>query len=235
MCCRREAVVHAVPLLSSFFSFTFTLRRVRVCVLALCPVFLRQPALVAFDGVVKEKVALVCVMELASQRPPSNKSIPFADIAAATRLPVDQVRGLSPPRNATCCIAVTGRWRWWWFCFAWHCLVGVSSLAVSGRIEANSPLHVWLFALQVEWVLMRAMSLGLVKGSIDEVDQVVHVTYIKVRSTTRGSTCVPSRHLPSTPCPVIRHFARPQQTPRALLYPACVTATTLNTIPSRTP
>jgi hypothetical protein len=32
---------------------------------------------------------------------------------------------------------------------------------------------------------MRAMSLGLIKGSIDEVDQVVHVTFIKVRSLIR--------------------------------------------------
>jgi hypothetical protein len=53
-----------------------------------------QPALVAFDNVIKEKVALVCVMELASQRPPSNKSIPFADIAAVTRLAVHQVGAL---------------------------------------------------------------------------------------------------------------------------------------------
>ena len=28
---------------------------------------------------------------------------------------------------------------------------------------------------------MRAMSLGLIKGSIDEVDQVVHITFIKPR------------------------------------------------------
>ena len=33
---------------------------------------------------------------------------------------------------------------------------------------------------QVEWLLMRAMSVGLIRGSIDEVDQVVHVSYIKV-------------------------------------------------------
>jgi hypothetical protein len=28
---------------------------------------------------------------------------------------------------------------------------------------------------------MRSMALGLIRGSIDEVDQVVHVTYVKVR------------------------------------------------------
>lgn len=81
-----------------------------------------QPALVALEGTIKEKVTLVCVMELASQRPAAERSVSFVDIAAATRLPVDQV----------------------------------------------------------EWVLMRAMSLGLIRGSMDEVDQIVHISYIKV-------------------------------------------------------
>ncbi len=81
-----------------------------------------QSALVAFDAAIKEKVALVCMMELASQRPAGERSLSFVDIATATRLPVEQV----------------------------------------------------------EWLLMRAMSVGLIRGSIDEVDQVVHVSYIKV-------------------------------------------------------
>jgi hypothetical protein len=84
--------------------------------------FVTQAALVAFDAAIKEKVALVCTMELASQRAAGERSLSFADIASATRLPVEQV----------------------------------------------------------EWLLMRAMSLGLIRGSIDEVDQVVHVSYIKV-------------------------------------------------------
>lgn len=33
---------------------------------------------------------------------------------------------------------------------------------------------------------MRAMSLGLVKGCIDEVDQVVEITYVKPRVLDRG-------------------------------------------------
>lgn len=87
------------------------------------PVLCCQPALVAFDGAIKEKVALVCTMELASQRAASDRSVPFLEIAKATRLPLEQV----------------------------------------------------------EWLLMRAMSLGLIKGTIDEVDQIVHISYIKVR------------------------------------------------------
>jgi len=80
-----------------------------------------QPALVAFDGAIKEKVALVCTMELASLRPPGDRSLTFADIGAAARLPLEQV----------------------------------------------------------EWLLMRAMSLGLIRGTIDQVDGIVHVSYIK--------------------------------------------------------
>ena len=34
---------------------------------------------------------------------------------------------------------------------------------------------------QVEWVLMKAMSLGLIKGSIDEVEQTVSITWVQPR------------------------------------------------------
>ena len=34
---------------------------------------------------------------------------------------------------------------------------------------------------QVEWVLMKAMSLGLIKGSIDEVEQTVNITWVQPR------------------------------------------------------
>lgn len=38
-----------------------------------------------------------------------------------------------------------------------------------------------LETVQVEWLLMEAMQLGLIKGSIDEIDQTVTVTYVKPR------------------------------------------------------
>jgi hypothetical protein len=38
-----------------------------------------------------------------------------------------------------------------------------------------------LFSYQVEWVLMRAMSLGLIKGIIDGVEEVVNVTWVQPR------------------------------------------------------
>lgn len=34
---------------------------------------------------------------------------------------------------------------------------------------------------QVEWLAMRAMSLELIKGSMDEVDQILHVDWVQPR------------------------------------------------------
>mmetsp|Transcript_10878 Transcript_10878/g.37897 ORF Transcript_10878/g.37897 Transcript_10878/m.37897 type:complete len:382 (-) Transcript_10878:445-1590(-) len=82
-----------------------------------------QPALVTGNDLLKKKVSLLCLMEMASTADPSDRSLSFAAIAGATQLSLDQV----------------------------------------------------------EWLLMEAMCLGLVKGSIDEVDQVVHVTYVRPR------------------------------------------------------
>lgn len=35
-------------------------------------------------------------------------------------------------------------------------------------------------AAQVEWLVMRALSCGLIKGSIDQVDGIVRVTWVQV-------------------------------------------------------
>lgn len=82
-----------------------------------------QPALVASAGAIKEKIALLAVMEMAARKPPSDRSLTFDEVAAETRLPGDQV----------------------------------------------------------EWVLMRAFSLGLLRGSIDQVGGVAHVSYVRPR------------------------------------------------------
>lgn len=87
-----------------------------------------QPALGMYEEQVKQKVTLLCLMNLAVELPATERTIPFAAIAERTQLPVGEV----------------------------------------------------------EWLLMRAMSLGLVKGSIDEVDQVVEITYVKPRVLDKG-------------------------------------------------
>lgn len=38
-----------------------------------------------------------------------------------------------------------------------------------------------LLIIQVEMLVMKALSLGLVKGSIDEIDQKVHMTWVQPR------------------------------------------------------
>lgn len=85
--------------------------------------FAAQPALVASSAAIKEKIALLAVMELAGRKPPTERSLTFAEVAAETRLPVDQV----------------------------------------------------------EWVLMRAFSLGLLKGVIDQVAGIAHISYVRPR------------------------------------------------------
>jgi 26S proteasome regulatory subunit N9 len=83
----------------------------------------KKPALANNIPVLKEKITLLCVMNLIFQRPPSQRNIPFSEIAKATQLDLKQV----------------------------------------------------------EWLLIRAMSIGLIRGVIDQVDQTVSVTYIRPR------------------------------------------------------
>ncbi len=82
-----------------------------------------QPALAGRHEMVKQKVVLLCLVNLVFERPAHDRQISFADIAHKTRIPLDQV----------------------------------------------------------EWVLMRAMSLGLVRGAVDEVEGVVNVTWVQPR------------------------------------------------------
>ena len=42
-------------------------------------------------------------------------------------------------------------------------------------------LYVCLHSLKVEWIMMRAMSLGLIKGTIDEVESTFSVTWVQPR------------------------------------------------------
>jgi len=87
-----------------------------------------QPALASMHEKVKQKVVLLCLMNIAFERSSNDRQIRLCDIATATRIPL----------------------------------------------------------VDVEWVLMRAMSLGLIKGIIDEVDSVVNITWIQPRVLDTG-------------------------------------------------
>lgn len=51
-----------------------------------------QPALVSRATFTKEKIALLCLMNMVFERHSQDRNIPFEEIAARTKLPVDQVR-----------------------------------------------------------------------------------------------------------------------------------------------
>eukprot|EP01034_Spumella_vulgaris_P025551 gene25551-32021_t len=82
-----------------------------------------QPSLTGRHELVKQKVVLLSLVNIAFERPSTDRQISFADIAAVTKIPLNQV----------------------------------------------------------EWVLMRAMSLKLIRGTIDEVEAKVSVTWVQPR------------------------------------------------------
>lgn len=51
-----------------------------------------QPALVSRATFTKEKIALLCLMNMVFERHSQDRNIPFEEIAARTKLPVDQVQ-----------------------------------------------------------------------------------------------------------------------------------------------
>jgi 26S proteasome regulatory subunit N9 len=85
--------------------------------------YFAQQALAGNHEENKKKIVLLCLMNIAFERPSHERTIDFSDISTRTRTPLEQV----------------------------------------------------------EWVLMRAMSLGLIKGTIDEVDQNINITWVQPR------------------------------------------------------
>lgn len=51
-----------------------------------------QPALVSRAAFTKEKITLLCLMNMVFERHSQDRTIPFEEIAIRTKLPVDQVR-----------------------------------------------------------------------------------------------------------------------------------------------
>ncbi|KAI8381024.1 uncharacterized protein BYT42DRAFT_564975 [Radiomyces spectabilis] len=90
---------------------------------ALAPHFSKQPLLQQNHAALGRKIRLMSLIEAVFRRAADNRSIPFSDIAAETRLPSDEV----------------------------------------------------------EHLVMKALSLNLIKGSIDQVDELVIVTWVQPR------------------------------------------------------
>ncbi len=68
-----------------------------------------QPALVAHERRLREKITILCLMELISGLPPDRRTVALADVAQRTKLPLDGVEFLlmkvwsAAPRAAPCC------------------------------------------------------------------------------------------------------------------------------------
>lgn len=94
---------------------------------ALVPHFTKQPLLQQNQTALRRKICLMSLIEAVFRRSTDNRSIPFSEIAAETRLSIDEV----------------------------------------------------------EHLVMKALSLNLIRGSIDQVDQIVVVTWVQPRVLDR--------------------------------------------------
>ncbi|KAH7938965.1 hypothetical protein HPB52_002962 [Rhipicephalus sanguineus] len=111
-----------------------------------------MPDLAACELSLRQKMCLLCLMEMAFQRPGSRLS--FEEIAAQTRLPLNEARILDE--------------------------------GISGVLIDCSD--------QVEVLVMKALSLGLVRGTIDQVDGQVHMQWVQPRVLSRD------QRTPTSPC-----------------------------------
>lgn len=99
--------------------------------------YFQQPVLASRHEFIKQKVVLLCVMNIVFQRHSHDRCVPFQDIASKSGVPLEQV----------------------------------------------------------EWVLMKAMSIGLIKGNIDEVSQHVNVTWVQPKTLTKPELSLLSEQL----------------------------------------
>ncbi|XP_077494263.1 regulatory particle non-ATPase 9 [Amblyomma americanum] len=102
---------------------------------ALRPAWSQQPDLAACELSLRQKMCLLCLMEMAFQRPGSRLS--FEEIAAQTRLPLNEV----------------------------------------------------------ELLVMKALSLGLVRGTIDQVDRQVDIQWVQPRVLSRDQIAAMKKRL----------------------------------------
>ena len=125
-----------------------------------------QPALVAHAAFLKEKIALMSLMELVFSHvgPGADHTLTFELVAQRTRLPLVEVRaaaGLEPAADAR-----------------------TAPQRTRSRANAHARRANRRRRAQVELLLMRAMSLGLIRGVIDEIEQLVTVSWVQPRVLT---------------------------------------------------
>lgn len=115
------------------------------------------PALAGARPVMQEKLTLLSIMELAARRP--GESCSCTD-EVALRLLV--LLCSCSPRTAVLSVPL---------CAAHERSLSFADIAAHARVSVDA----------VELLLIRAMSLGLLKGKIDQTEATVHVTYVKPR------------------------------------------------------
>lgn len=109
----------------------------------------KQPDLAQHEVSMRQKISLLCLMEMTFKRPATNRQLTFGEIAEEACLPPGEV----------------------------------------------------------ELLVMRALSLGLVKGSIDQVDQKVHMTWVQPRVLDKDQIGTMQEKL-STWCTEVRDMER---------------------------
>ncbi|XP_028397288.1 26S proteasome non-ATPase regulatory subunit 13-like [Dendronephthya gigantea] len=87
----------------------------------------KQPDLASHELLLRQKITLLCLMEMAFNRPPNDRSLSFKEIATDARIPVNEV----------------------------------------------------------ELLVMKALSIGLIKGSINEVNKIVKISWVQPRVLDR--------------------------------------------------
>ena len=91
------------------------------------PTWTKQPDLASHELLLRQKITLLCLMEMAFNRPPNDRSLTFEEIATDARIPLNEV----------------------------------------------------------ELLVMKALSIGLIKGSINEVIKVVQISWVQPRVLDR--------------------------------------------------
>lgn len=116
-----------------------------------------QPALTSNQALLTQKISILALMELAFKRPSDQRTIPFQDVSVASKLPLDEVNYFISSHS-------------------YPFLYSYPSHSVSPLWTCN------LFSnAQVEHLIMKALSLKLVRGTIDELDKTVTITWVQPR------------------------------------------------------